>query len=32
MLQLLLVYLVFAYVTGKGIHVKYGGKIIHAIH
>ncbi len=32
LLQLLLVYLVFAYVTGIGIHVKYGGKKIHAVH
>jgi hypothetical protein len=32
MMQLINVYLVFAYVTKKGIRVRYGGKIIHAIH
>lgn len=32
MLQIMLVYLVFAYVTRRGIRVHYGGKIIHAVH
>jgi cellulose synthase/poly-beta-1,6-N-acetylglucosamine synthase-like glycosyltransferase len=31
LLQLLLVYLVFAYVTKRGIHIRYGGKSIHAV-
>ncbi|MCW4019567.1 MAG: glycosyltransferase [Candidatus Bathyarchaeota archaeon] len=29
-LQVLLVYIVFAYLTRKGIYIKYGGKRIHA--
>jgi cellulose synthase/poly-beta-1,6-N-acetylglucosamine synthase-like glycosyltransferase len=31
MLNLLLIYLVFAFVSRRGIHIKRGGKIIHAV-